>query len=119
MVENVTKRKGNDNMKKLIIFMIVVALVIGVDSCRDKRSGNSDDEIYVAKDYATAVFEDTMPEEYTIVSAKGSIGEARKDSVYEITLTYTIGDEEEKHSQWYKVSVEKDGCTILEEKTVE
>ena len=106
-------------MKKLIIFMIVIVLVIGVDSCRNKRSGSSDDEIYVAKDYATAAFEDTMPEDYVIVSAKGSTGESRKDSIYEITLTYTIGEEDEKHSQWYKVSVEKEGCTILEEKSAE
>ena len=103
-------------MRKLIVFMVAIIIVIGVDSCRDKRKGASEDEIFVAKDYATAVFEDTMPEDCTIVSAKGSTGEDRKDNIYEITLTYTIGEDDEKLSHWYKISVEESGCTLLEEK---
>lgn len=103
-------------MRKLIVFMVAIIIVIGVDSCRDKRKGTSNDEIFVAKDYATAIFEATMSGDYTLVSAKGSTGEDRKDNIYEITLTYTIGDEEEKHSHWYKIAVEESDCTLLEEK---
>ena len=106
-------------MRKLIIFMVAIAIVVGVDSCRDKSKGESEDDIYKAKDYAVSVFEDTMPEDYTIVTAKGSVGEERKDSIYEITLTYTVGDADEKLSHWYKVSVEEEGCTVLEEKPFE
>lgn len=105
--------------KKLIVFLVAIILVVGVDSCRDKRNDTSNDDIYKAKDYAIALFEDTMPENYTIVNAKGSTGDERKDAVYEITLTYTIDDEDEKFSQWYKISVEEEGCTLLEENGVE
>ena len=103
-------------MKKLIVFMLAIAFVVGVDSCRHKGESSSNDEIYKAKDCAVAAFEDTMPEEYTIVTAKGNVGEDRKDSIYEITLTYTIGEDDEHFSYWYKISVEENDCTILEEK---
>lgn len=106
-------------MRKLIVFMVAIIIVIGVDSCRDKKKGISDDEIFVAKDYATSVFEDTMPDDCTLVSAKGSTGEDRKDNIYEITLTYTMGDEGEKKSHWYKISVEVDSCTVLEDAPVD
>ena len=98
--------------------MIAVAIVIGVDSCRDKRNGGEEDEIYAAKDYATAVFEETMPDDYVIVKAKGNVGEERKDNIYEITLTYTVGEDGEELSHWYKIAVEKDSCTVLEDKSV-
>ena len=102
-------------MKKIIIFVLALVFVIGLESCRDKRVGESEDDIFKAKDYAMSVFEDTMPENYTIVAAKGSVGEKRKDSIYEITFTYTIGEDDEKFSHWYKVSVEESGCVILED----
>ena len=103
-------------IRKLMFFMLVMILVIGVDSCRHKEKGVSNEDIYKAKDYAVSVFEDTMPKDYTLVNAKGSVGEERKDSIYEITLTYTIGDGDEKFSHWYKVDVQESGCTMLEEK---
>ena len=105
-------------MKKLIIFLVIVCIVIGVDCCSDKRSDKSEDDIYVARDYAMSVFEDTMPDDYTIVKAKGTVGDIVKDSIYEITFTYTIGDDDEEFSHRYTVSVEEDECTILEEESV-
>ena len=99
--------------------MVAIAIVVGVDSCRHRGESSSNEEIYRAKDWAVAAFEDSMPEDYTIVSAKGSVGEERKDSIYEITLTYTTGDDDERFSYWYKISVEEEDCTILEEAAID
>lgn len=102
-------------MRKLIIFFIAIVLIIAVDSCSDKRSGDSEEAIYKAKDYAISVFHDTMPENYTIIKAKGKVLDKKKDNIFEITLTYTIDDDDKQFAHCYTVSVDGESFSILED----
>lgn len=106
-------------MKKLITFLVPILFISSLVACKNKPMEEPDEDIYKAKDYAMSVFHDTMPEEYTVVNANSSVGDVKDDDIYYITLTYTIGNAEERFSHRYKICVEGSIFTILEETPLE
>ena len=106
-------------MKKFIALLAVILYVIPLAACVVKPMEESDEDIYKARDYAVSFFRDTMPEEYIIISSKGSVGNVVDDDIYYITLTYTVGDDEEQFSCRYKISLEGTTFSILEETPLE
>lgn len=109
-------------MKKSITRALTIGLIlaciigfIGYQKANDRLIDEPEEDIYKAKEYAVSVFNDTMPDDYVIVSARSSIGQDASDNVYAITLTYTIGEDKEEYSYGYKISVDGTEFAILEE----
>ena len=101
-------------MKKIITLLLLVYL-LALAGCNNKPMDEPEEDIYKAKEYAVSVFNDTMPDDYVIVAARSSIGQDASDNVYDITLTYTIGENEEEYSYGYKINVDGTDFSVLEE----
>lgn len=101
-------------MKKIITLLLLVCL-LALAGCNNKPMDEPEEDINKAKDFAVSVFHDTMPKDYTIVASRSSIGQDSSDNVYDITLTYTIGEDKEEYSYGYKVSVDGTEFAILDE----
>ena len=102
-------------MKKLIALFLALSCVLALAGCKNKPMKETEEDINKAKDFAVSVFNDTMPDDYVIVSARSSIGQDASDNVYAITLTYTIGEDKKEYSYGYKISVDGTEFAILEE----
>ena len=101
-------------MKKIITLLLLVCL-LALAGCNNKPMDEPEEDIYKAKEYAVSVFNDTMPDDYVIVAVRSGIGQDTSDNVYDITLTYTIGEDEEEYSYGYKIKVDGTDFSVLEE----
>lgn len=102
-------------MKKLLAFLFTLIPILCFVGChRYIPLDEPDEDIFKAKDYAVSVFNDTMPNDCTIVSVTASIGDNADDSVYDIKITYTTRDDGD-FSYFYKICVDGADFSILEE----
>lgn len=102
-------------MRKLIALFLALSCVFALTGCNSKPMDETEEDINKAKDFAVSVFHDTMPKDYTIVASRSSIGQDASDNIYDITLTYTMGDDKKEYSYGYKISVDGTEFSILEE----
>lgn len=99
-----------------IIAAVIIALGVLIDILPLYRIlHKTEEDIYKAQEYAVSVFGETKPDDYVIVAARMSVGHDASDNVYDITLTYTIGEDKKEYSYGYKISVNGTEFAILEE----
>lgn len=102
-------------MKKWMALLLALSCALILTGCKNKPIDETKENIYRARDYAISVFNDTMPEDYVIVSVRSTVGEKVDDAVYDITLTYTIGEAKDEYSYGYEICVDGTEFSVLKE----